>query len=73
VPPTHEAAAPGSAGLTSPPIEPAPRAPRTFVPVDELVVAGGTRAPEASAPPASPPPVESRPAPGWSLWGDLDP
>ena len=77
VPATHEAAAPGSTGLTLPTHEPAHRAPRTFVPVDELVaagVAGRTLPPVASPPPAAPAPtVESRPAPGWSLWGDLDP
>jgi hypothetical protein len=52
------------------PAEPGVRVPRTFVPVDEVVVA--TPPPRASTAPSSPTSVTSAPVDGgaWSLWGD---
>ena len=74
MPAMHEdAPSAGRALLASEPE--APRRPaRTFVPVDELVAAGVAGSKRPVAPPiAARPPAEARPAPGWSLWGDLDP
>jgi hypothetical protein len=49
------------------PAEPGARAPRTFVPVDELAVATSSARPAATPPAASPDAVTPT---GWSLWGE---
>jgi len=50
------------------PVDTGARVPRTFVPVDELVVV----TPSSTVAPATSSPVTADPVggPGWSLWGD---
>jgi hypothetical protein len=69
-------AASGTAAIT----DPAARRPRTFVPVEELERERRSMTPVATQAALPEPPVDlpapvvaPPPAPGWSLWGDLEP
>ena len=66
-------AAPRRVPVAAAAAEPGVRVPRTFVPVDELVLAAPSPRPDgapAAATKASAGPPDPVTASGWSLWGD---
>jgi hypothetical protein len=62
--------APRRIPVAAAPADPGGRVPRTFVPVEELVLATPSPRPTAAAATAPAPSTDAVIAPGWSLWGE---